>query len=46
MAKVLITGGRGFIGTNLVAELRSRGHDVITCDIVHGEVPATDRAEE
>lgn len=37
MAKIMVTGGRGFIGTNLVAELRSRGHNVITCDIVHGE---------
>ena len=37
MARVLVTGGRGFIGTNLAAELRRRGHDVLTCDIVHGE---------
>ena len=37
MAKVLVTGGRGFIGTNLVYELRSRGHDVWTCDVLQGE---------
>jgi dTDP-glucose 4,6-dehydratase len=37
MAKILVTGGKGFIGTNLVAELRSRGHEVITIDILHGE---------
>lgn len=37
--RILVTGGRGFIGTNLVAELRSRGHDVWTCDILHGEDP-------
>ena len=37
VAKILVTGGRGFIGTNLTAELRRRGHDVLTCDIVHGE---------
>ena len=37
MVKVLVTGGRGFIGTNLVHELRSRGHDVWTCDVVQGE---------
>lgn len=37
MPKILVTGGKGFIGTNLVAELKSRGHDVITCDIVHAE---------
>lgn len=39
MAKILITGGRGFIGTNLTNELRSRGHDVWTCDILQGEDP-------
>jgi dTDP-glucose 4,6-dehydratase len=39
MAKVLMTGGRGFIGTNLTNELRSRGHDVWTCDIIQGEDP-------
>lgn len=37
MAKILITGGKGFIGTNLAGELRNRGHDVLTCDIVHAE---------
>ena len=37
MANILVTGGRGFIGTNLVNELRSRDHQVVICDIVHGE---------
>ena len=37
MATILLTGGRGFIGTNLTNELRSRGHDVWTCDILQGE---------
>ena len=37
MAKILVTGGRGFIGTNLTNELRFRGHDVWTCDILQGE---------
>lgn len=37
MSKVLISGGRGFIGTNLTHELRSRGHDVWTCDILQSE---------
>lgn len=35
--KILVTGGAGFIGTNLTLELRLRGHDVTTLDIVHGE---------
>jgi nucleoside-diphosphate-sugar epimerase len=33
MAKVLITGGQGFIGSNLVPELESRNHDVWVCDL-------------
>jgi dTDP-glucose 4,6-dehydratase len=37
MTNVLVTGGRGFIGTNLTAELRSRGYDVWTSDILQGE---------
>jgi len=28
----LITGGAGFIGSNLVAELSARGHPVVVCD--------------
>ncbi|MDP8265661.1 MAG: NAD(P)-dependent oxidoreductase [Candidatus Aceula meridiana] len=31
--KILVTGGAGFIGTNLCNELRSRGHEVIACDL-------------
>jgi dTDP-glucose 4,6-dehydratase len=37
VANLLVTGGRGFIGTNLTNELRSRGHSVWTCDIVQGD---------
>jgi dTDP-glucose 4,6-dehydratase len=39
MPNILVTGGRGFIGTNLTNELRGRGHDVWTCDILQGEDP-------
>lgn len=45
MAKILITGGRGFIGTNLTQELRSRGHEVFTSDIKDGEDPHHFRAD-
>jgi len=37
MAKILVTGGKGFIGTNLTVELKRRDHEVVTCDILHGE---------
>ncbi|MFH0967869.1 MAG: NAD-dependent epimerase/dehydratase family protein [Methanobacteriota archaeon] len=30
---ILVTGGTGFIGTNLVNELRGRGHEVLAADI-------------
>ncbi len=33
MARILVTGGSGFIGTNLVLELERRGHDVWVCDL-------------
>lgn len=39
MLKILVTGGLGFIGTNLVYELRARGYDVWTCDILQGADP-------
>ena len=35
--KILVTGGAGFIGTNLCNELRSRGYKVIACDIHNTE---------
>ncbi len=37
--RVLITGGKGFIGTNLTCEIRNRGCDVWTCDLLQGEDP-------
>jgi dTDP-glucose 4,6-dehydratase len=45
MSKVLLTGGRGFIGTNLTREIRSRGHEVWTCDILQGEDPQHIKAD-
>ncbi|RCK76499.1 MAG: dTDP-glucose 4,6-dehydratase [Ignavibacteriae bacterium] len=45
MKNILVTGGRGFIGTNLVNELRSRGHNVFTCDILQGEDPQHFKAD-
>lgn len=39
MVKVLVTGGLGFIGSNLVPELKERGHDVWVCDLGQSEGP-------
>jgi dTDP-glucose 4,6-dehydratase len=35
--KILVTGGAGFIGTNLVKELQKRGHDVLALDLYNTE---------
>jgi dTDP-glucose 4,6-dehydratase len=45
MAKILVTGGKGFIGTNLCRELSARGHEVHTCDIVHSETERHTRCD-
>jgi dTDP-glucose 4,6-dehydratase len=45
MDNILVTGGVGFIGTNLSAELVSRGHTVWTCDILHSPIPQHFRAD-
>lgn len=36
-SKILVTGGAGFIGTNLVNELVSRGHEVFAVDLLNNE---------
>ena len=35
--KILVTGGAGFIGTNLVQELNFRGHEVLAVDLYNTE---------
>ena len=45
MNSVFVTGGKGFIGTNLVNELRSRGLSVFTCDVLQSEDPQHMKAD-
>src|SRR6058998_1206669 len=35
MARILVTGSKGTLGTPLVKELKSRGHEVWQCDLQH-----------
>jgi UDP-glucose 4-epimerase len=35
MAKYLVTGGAGFIGSNLVHDLVKKGNDVVVVDSLH-----------
>ena len=39
MSKILVTGGLGVVGTELVKELRSRKHEVWVCDLPHNHHP-------
>ncbi|MDO8688368.1 MAG: NAD(P)-dependent oxidoreductase [Dehalococcoidales bacterium] len=45
MTKVLVTGGLGFIGSNLVPELRRRDYEVWVCDRQHSEGPNSIRCD-
>lgn len=42
---ILITGGSGFIGTNLVNELRGRGHEVTISDLLNHNLSNYIRAD-
>lgn len=44
--KVLITGGAGFLGINLVRHLLSRGYSVVSLDVEDFDYPERDRIEE
>lgn len=44
--RVLVTGGRGFIGQHLVRELVRSGHSVISVDLVPAPATASDTVEE
>ena len=35
MKRILVTGGLGTVGAGLIAELRLRGHHVVSCDLRH-----------
>jgi len=45
MTKILITGGLGFIGSNLVPELSRRGHEIWICDLGQSEGPSYIRCD-
>jgi nucleoside-diphosphate-sugar epimerase len=36
--KILVTGGSGFIGTNLIEKLDKDGHDILNIDLVKPKI--------
>jgi nucleoside-diphosphate-sugar epimerase len=42
--RILVTGGSGFVGSWLVPELRSHGHDVVAIDLPDGDLREPDVA--
>lgn len=43
--KILVTGGKGAIGSRLVEDLNRRGHDVWVCDLMHSHEPCYVRCD-
>lgn len=46
MARVLLTGGAGFLGINLARYLLARDHDIVSLDIEDFAYPERDRINE